>query len=65
MCYNCGCQMPNNNMGNPANITNETFQTAAEAMDMSVKESRENALDLLKKVLAAKEEGTDISWKPE
>lgn len=65
MCYNCGCQMPNNDMGKSENITNETFQKAADAMGMSVKESRKNALELLEKVLAAKEERTEKTWKPE
>lgn len=65
MCYNCGCQMPNNDMGKPENITNKTFETAAEAMGMSLKEARENALDLLGRVLASKEESTDKDWKPE
>jgi hypothetical protein len=65
MCYNCGCQMPNNDMGNPKNITNKTFEEAAEAMGQSVKESKKNAQELLEKVLAAKEESTDKNWKPE
>lgn len=65
MCYNCGCEMPNNDMGKPENITNETFEKASDAMGMSVKESRENALELLEKVLASKEVSTDKTWKPE
>ena len=65
MCYNCGCQMPNNDMGKPENITNETFEKAADAMGMSVKESRKNALELLEKVLAARDESADKNWKPE
>lgn len=64
MCYNCGCQMPNNDMGKPENITNKTIEEAAEAMGQSVKESKKNALELLEKVLAAKEESTDKNWKP-
>lgn len=64
MCYNCGCQMPNNDMGKPENITNKTFEEAAEAMGKSVKESKKNALELLEKVLAAKQESTDKHWKP-
>ena len=64
MCFNCGCQMPNNDMGKPENITNETFQKAAAAMGMSIKESRENALELLEKLLAVQEESTDKDWKP-
>ena len=65
MCYNCGCQMPNNNMGNPKNITNKTFAEAAEAMEQPVEEAKKNASELLKKVLAAKEESTDKNWKPD
>lgn len=65
MCYNCGCQMPNNDMGKKENITNETLKKAADAMGMSVNESRKNALELLEKVLIAREEGTDKNWKPE
>ena len=64
MCYNCGCQMPNNDMGKDENITNSTFQAAAEAMGLSVEESRRNALELLEKVLASKEESKDTYWRP-
>lgn len=64
MCYNCGCQMPNNDMGKPENITNKTFEKAAEAMGQTVKESKKNALELLEKALAAKEESKDKNWKP-
>lgn len=52
-------------MGMAENITNETFEKAADAMGMSVKESRQNALELLEKVLGSKEESTDKNWKPE
>jgi hypothetical protein len=65
MCYNCGCQMPNNDMGKPENITNKTFEQAAEAMGLSAKEAKQNARELLEKVLRSKEESTDKNWKPE
>ena len=65
MCYNCGCQMPNNDMGNSKNITNKTFEEAAKAMGQSMKEARTNAQELLKKVLAAREESQNKDWKPE
>ena len=64
MCYNCGCQMPNNDMGKEENITNKTFEQAAEAMGLSVRESKQNALELLQKVLSTKEESTDKNWQP-
>lgn len=65
MCYNCGCQMPNNDMGKPENITNNTFNEAAVAMGLSARESKENARTLLEKVLTANEESSDKNWKPE
>jgi hypothetical protein len=64
MCYNCGCGMPNNDMNNPKNITNKTFEEVAKIMDLSEKESKENALELLKKVLATTDQSKDKNWKP-
>jgi hypothetical protein len=64
MCYNCGCGMPNNNMGKPQNITNKTFEEASAAMGQSTKDAKANAHKLLEKVLAAKEESQDKNWKP-
>jgi len=49
MCYNCGCQMPDNDMGKAANVTNKTLAAAAKAEGQSVEEAKKNALDLLKK----------------
>ena len=51
MCYNCGCEMPDNDMGNPKNITNKTFEEAAKAAGQSSSEAKKNALDLLQKTL--------------
>jgi hypothetical protein len=51
MCYNCGCQMPDNDMGNPDNITNKTFEEAAKTARQSVEEAQQNTSELLKKVL--------------
>jgi hypothetical protein len=64
MCYNCGCGMPNNDMGKPENITNKTFEKAAAAMGQTAKEGEKNARDLLEKVLASKEENKDKNWRP-
>jgi vacuolar-type H+-ATPase subunit H len=64
MCYNCGCGMPNNDMGKAENITSRTFEAAANAMDQPVTDAKRNARELLEKVLAAKEESDDKNWKP-
>lgn len=52
MCYNCGCQMPDNDMGDPKNITNKTFNEASKAAGQSPEEAKKNTLDLLQKTLA-------------
>jgi hypothetical protein len=64
MCYNCGYGMPNNDMGNPANITNKTFEEAAKAMKQSAEDGKKNARQLLDKVINTKEKSTDKNWKP-
>ncbi len=51
MCYNCGCQMPDNDMGNPDNITNKTFEEAAKAAGQNAEEAKKNTLELLQKAL--------------
>jgi hypothetical protein len=56
--------MPNNDMGNAKNITNQTFVEAAKAMDQDVKTAKRNARALLEKVLAAKEERQEKDWRP-
>ena len=54
MCYNCGCEMPDNDMGNPKNITNKTFEEAAKASGKKSEEAKKNTLDLLEKNLGGK-----------
>jgi len=51
-------------MGNPANITNETFEEAAKAMKQSAQDAKKNTRQLLDKVINAKQQSTDKNWKP-
>lgn len=51
MCYNCGCGNPNDDMGNPQNITVKTFDAAASAEKQSREEAMKNTLELLKRQL--------------
>lgn len=39
MCMNCGCEMPNDDMGNPKNITLTTIAQAAVASKMNGKDT--------------------------
>ena len=59
MCYNCGCGMPDDAMGqgqagfdkSGKSITDKTFEVAAMSQGMSVKDAKKNTLELLKKEL--------------
>jgi len=64
MCYNRGCGMPNNDMGNAANITNKTFEEAAKAMKQSAEDAKKNAHQLLDKVINSQQQSNDKNWKP-
>jgi hypothetical protein len=56
--------MPNNDMGNPANITSKTFEEAAKAMKQSAQDAKKNARQLLDKVINAKQQSNEKNWKP-
>lgn len=55
MCYNCGCGDPNDDMGNPKNITNKTIDEASEVNGMTRKQSLEEMKKVLEKELAKAE----------
>ena len=54
MCINCGCDMPDNNLGDPKLITNKTFEDAAKAAGQSPDEAKKNVYEYLKKELEKK-----------
>ena len=47
MCYNCGCEAPDDDMGHPDNITNHTFHHLGEKWGKSEKEAKEMVLAAL------------------
>ena len=51
-------------MGNPANITNKTFEAAAKAMRQSPEDAKKNARQLLDKLFNSKEQSNEKNWKP-
>ena len=59
MCYNCGCQLPDNNQGDPKNITNKTFEEASKAAGQSPEEAKKNTLELLQKTLGEKQQAKE------
>lgn len=60
MCYNCGCGMPDDDMGKGhvskggAGLTNEDFKHMADKWGMSVEDAKKNVYDLLKKEVEGK-----------
>ena len=40
MCYNCGCFNPSDDMGNPKNITEDTFKHLAKHWNKSLNETK-------------------------
>lgn len=52
MCYNCGCGMNDDDMGNPDNITNKTIDKATKASGQSKKEALKNIIEASQKELA-------------
>ena len=59
MCYNCGRQMPDNDQGDPKNITNKTFEEASKAAGQSPEEAKQNTLELLLKTLGEKQKAKE------
>ena len=46
--------MPDNDMGNPKNVTNKTFEKAAKASGKKPEEAKKNTLNLLEKNMGGK-----------
>lgn len=55
MCYNCGCGMRDDDMGNADNITNQTIYKAAKASGQSKQEALKNIIEAAQKELGKNE----------
>lgn len=55
MCYNCGCEMPDDDMGKGniakggGSLTTEDFKHMATIWGMSIEDTKKNVLEQLKK----------------
>lgn len=47
MCYNCGCELPDDDMGHHDNITNHTFHHLAEKIDKSEDETKKMVMEAI------------------
>jgi hypothetical protein len=60
MCYNCGCNIPDDDMGRGkisaggASLTEDDFKLLAEKWGMTIEEAKKNTLELLKKTIGDK-----------
>ncbi len=55
MCLNCGCGQPHERHGNPANITAEDFQAAADANRQTLRESAQHVVEAVELLESARE----------
>jgi hypothetical protein len=51
MCMNCGCGLPEDDMGSPETITLKSLEEAARAMGQTKEEAMEETYKMLKKLL--------------
>lgn len=52
MCYNCGCHIPDDNMGSDDNITNSTLKHLAEHWGKSEMDAKKRLFEMLDKDLS-------------
>ena len=50
MCLTCGCGLPHEDHGDPANITYEDLKKAADSAEVSVDDAVKNLQEALQKV---------------
>lgn len=61
MCWSCGCMMPEDQMGNPDNITSETIRKAARAAGH---DNIDDVFATMVKTYEAKVKGTKAAKEP-
>lgn len=49
MSMNCGCGVPDDDHGNPKNITTKTLQEAADSNSQNFEETKQNIMESLQK----------------
>ena len=47
MCYNCGCHIPDDDMGHPDNITNSTFESLGKKVGKNFHDTQHFVYDYL------------------
>ena len=61
MCMNCGCGQPNEDHGNPANITAADLEQAGTANGQSMRESAQHILETVELLDASNRDGQGLA----
>jgi hypothetical protein len=61
MCMNCGCGLPHDDHGKPANITAEDLARAGEANDQSLRESAQHIFETVELLDASRGSGSGLA----
>ena len=61
MCMNCGCGLPQDDHGKPANITAEDLARAGEANDQSLRESAQHILETVELLDTSRRSGSGLA----
>jgi hypothetical protein len=61
MCMNCGCGRPNDDKGDPANITASDLERAARANDQTLRESAQHILEGVELLDTSSRDGTGLA----
>ncbi len=56
MCMSCGCMEPNDNHGDPRNITQDDLDQAAQAANITREQAAQNVMDCCQHVGAGHED---------
>jgi hypothetical protein len=61
MCLNCGCGQPHDDHDNPANVTADDLQRAAEANDQSLRESAQHIVETVELLESSKRDDRGLA----
>jgi hypothetical protein len=61
MCMNCGCGLPHDDHGNPANVTADELRQAGDANGQSLRESAQHILETVELLDASRRDDAGLA----